>query len=243
MIDRNSNVDEFLQHYGVLGMKWGVRNGRPTIREANNAARTERRKASSKLSRASGTSAKNEPRITSEQKHAAIRLTGVAAGTLAVAAGVSYAGYSLAKNGKVNTKLLDNKLTRRALNSGSNVALARILSDKSTISHYSRGKNTGPAIIKSDGRPPPERLYMQAKFPPNNKEVFKKFDDGSNRIAVRFADPEGRRDRFGQRIRHEVIIPQTMSDGLNDINDVKIKIWPLLKEDYDNVYNMPKEEL
>lgn len=44
-------VDDFIEHFGVLGMKWGVRNDKShkSIRTANAEARTARRAASGKV--------------------------------------------------------------------------------------------------------------------------------------------------------------------------------------------------
>lgn len=68
-------IDEetYLEHYGVKGMKWGIRRDR---------------------------SGSREKRLTKEQK-TKLKKAAIISGSLLVAAGTVYAGHTLAKNGKL----------------------------------------------------------------------------------------------------------------------------------------------
>jgi hypothetical protein len=75
-------VDEFLEHYGVKGMRWGVVNDDDTSED-------------------SSSSAEKKPRFTDKQKKAMLIGAGVA-GTLLVA----YGGYKLGQSGQLNAGAL-----------------------------------------------------------------------------------------------------------------------------------------
>src|SRR6478609_6785141 len=45
-----------------------------------------------------------------------------------------------------------------------------------------------------------------------------------------------RKDAAGRTIPHEVIIPKSMSEGINNLDDVVSKIWPMLKPEHDAMY-------
>ena len=59
---------------------------------------------------------------------------------------------------------------------------------------------------------------------------FEKLTDG--RVAATFADPKGRKDFAGRTIPHQVVIPASMANGINSVDDVVNKVWPTLEQSY-----------
>jgi hypothetical protein len=197
---------DFLAHYGVKGMRWGVRRPSTSAEPAgNDSANAAARKAR-------------------------VKKVAISAGVLAVAAGGAYVTYKLAKDGKLPIK----SLNRASVIAGKQLVEKVNNVEPTSVIHGSRGKDVGFRFIKRGGVPDPMTEYMQAFDGHTGGDHFKRFGDG--KIAARFSDPEGRRDFAGRIIPHEVIIPKSMTDGINSLDDVVKNIWPTLKPEHDAMY-------
>ena len=58
-------------------------------------------------------------------------------------------------------------------------------------------------------------------------------------VAVRFPDPDGRTDRAGRVIPHEFVILSADTDGLHNVEDARAVLWPMVREEYDAVWELP----
>lgn len=198
-------LDEaLLAHYGVRGMKWGVRKSR----ESSDSVEKQR--------------------WTPEEKKAMVKKVAIGAGVLAVALGTAY----LASNsGKFsNVRIDDIKPPTAPVKK-----LVEKTGEQTDIFHASRTKNKGFQFVKSGGLPSPlseyESVFGADRFEPG----LKKLSDG--RVAAAFHDFNGRVDRAGRVIPHQVIIPKAMASDVSNMDDVKTKIWPQLKDAYDGLYD------
>lgn len=195
-ISAKPSLDETLKHFGVKGMKWGVRKER-----------------------------------TSAEKRAIAKKVAIGTGALLVAAGTAAVVYQLKKN---NVSVNDvGKLAETGKK-----AAESILKEQVDIIHTSRGKNKGFLFLKNGGLPDPLSTWENA-FGADGKDAgggnfFKVLGDG--KIAAAFHDPDGRTDAATRKIIHNVIVPRSMTDGIENLDDVKTKIWPLLKDAYDTFY-------
>lgn len=203
-----NDVDDFLAHYGVKGMRWGVRRPDSSAEPKGNDASNE------------------------AARRARVKKVAITAGVLAVAAGGAYVTYKLAKDGKLPVK----SLNRASVAAGKKMVekAAPVNVEPTSVIHGSRGKDVGFRFIKRGGVPDPMTEYMQAFDGHTGGDAFKRFGDG--KIAARFSDPEGRKDFAGRTIPHEVIIPKSMADGVNNLDDVVKKFWPTLKPEHDAMY-------
>jgi hypothetical protein len=190
-------VDVFLAHYGVMGMKWG--------RHKSGQQSSERQK------------------MTPEEKKAIVKKVAIGTGTLLLAAGTAYVAHALVTKGSIKiSDLPDDPSARQKAEA--------VISDPITVMHLSRGKNKGFRFY-NDGQSPSPLSEYDKGFEGHQESAshFKKYD---GKIAATFLDPEGRKDRAGRPIPHQVIIPKSMADGIDNVNDVVTKIWPIIKEDY-----------
>lgn len=55
--------------------------------------------------------------------------------------------------------------------------------------------------------------------------------------ALRFPDPEGRRDTSGRVIPHEFVVPGTLAKGIQSAEEGLQQVWPRLAEAYARVWN------
>jgi len=58
----------------------------------------------------------------------------------------------------------------------------------------------------------------------------------AGRVALRFADPEGRRDRAGRVIPHEFVIHGPLAVDIESVEDGRQAIWPLVERAYASVW-------
>lgn len=201
--DRPATPADAFAHYGIKGMKWGVRKEEPTSTEAPSGNKSSRAKK-----------------------------IAIGVGVLAVVAGAGYASYALNKNGSLSLGDMRSRTSSRAA-----PATRKVLKEPTSVIHLARGKNRGLTFQKKGDTPDFFKVFDKMGMNTNQEHEFlQKASDGSGRIAARFIDPEGRRDRSSRPISHDVVIPRSMSDGINSLDDVKSKIWPHLKDTYDQFY-------
>lgn len=207
-VEKPGSPEEVLEHVGVKGMRWGVR---------------KERNSSSKPKTSVELAAQKEHR-----KQVAKRVA-IGVGVLTVVAGTAFVAYKLNQNGKLPISSLKKKPP--SVDAIKSVKETIIQSD---VIHASRGKTKGYRIFKSGGVPNPLERYSQAfgNSGTGTKDgFFSHLPDGS--IAATFKDLSGLKDQAGRPITHDVIIPKSMTTGISGIDDVKSKIWPLIKDSYD----------
>jgi len=98
-----------------------------------------------------------------------------------------------------------------------------------------RGRNWGFRFLRDGGFADPLPAYDAA---------FTGIDAGpaachrvGTTVAVRFPDPSGRKDSAGRTIPHEVVVFPPLSDGVDTVDDALAKIWPLVAEEYEAVWD------
>lgn len=194
-------ADDVLEHFGIKGMRWGVRNSSDSSAQ------------------------KNESDDWSKKKKAAVVLGSVAlAATIAV-------GALYAKN-HMDVSLKD-------ISSPSSVTtnLAKALAKEPVaMMHSSRGKNRGYAFLRDGGMKTPNEEFLRAGLDKANVGFFRRYGDQGEKVAARFSDPEGRKDFSGRLIGHDVILPKSMSIGINNADDAARIAWPLIKPMFDAFY-------
>jgi hypothetical protein len=197
-------------------MKWGVRKAETGGSGAAKPAKADK-----------------GPFWTPERKHRAKQVA-IGTGILVAVAGAAFVGYKLHQNGKLPLSALKKKPPTPQ----TTAVVKKIVQEPTDIIHATRGKNRGFGFLKKGGIPDPLASYERAFGANSGKlDVFEKLDDGS--IASSFLDPSGRKDFSGRVIPHQVLIPKSMTEGINSQSDVMSKIWPKLKPAYDAHYDLP----
>lgn len=56
-------------------------------------------------------------------------------------------------------------------------------------------------------------------------------------VALRFPDPQGRRDGSGRIIPHEFLVSGDLADGIESVDDGIERVWQLVADAYDRVWN------
>lgn len=224
---------DFLEHYGIKGMKWGVVKDDDADGGFSLSVARKPGNVSSKSSAANELAPSDQPPKTeAERKKELAKKAAIGIGVLAVAAGAGYAAYSLNKNGKLPISSL-KKPTEAAES-----ATKKILSEPTSVVHASRGHAVGFKFLKSGGLSDAFQEYERAGFTGHESgEVFLRYGVNKEKVAARFLDPQGRKDLAGRTIPHDVFVPAALAKGLNSLADVKDVIWPLLQPDYDEFYN------
>lgn len=192
MVYKDEKLITFLEHHGIKGMHWGIRQKSEDNKKMSN------------------------------KKKAAIIL-GSAAAITAISIGAIYA------KKRMHIKISNIVKPKESIK---NYAEA-ISKEPVGIVHAARGKNLGFTFIQRGGLTNPVHEYDKAGF--NNFvgiDVYKRYGDRSEKIAARILDPENRKDFSGRQIFHELMLPESMSKGVSEINDVRDRAWPLIKDIY-----------
>lgn len=210
--DHIPHPDADVVHYGVKGMRWGVRNDK---RRSGTVSKRGRSKSVEKA---------NQSRI--DKKKVAL-VVGAAVGVAAIAGGAYYAkqhfGVKISDIPTPSDKTKD--------------FVEKTLEPSSPI-HASRTKNKGFKFFKDGSLDSPMSEYNKAGFANNtDPTMFKRYGDNNEKVALRFEDPLGRKDFAGRVIPHEVILPKTLADGVETLQQGIDKVWPSIKDSYGDLYD------
>lgn len=226
----NSPYDDYLERYGVKGMKWGIRKDRNKASQQNNQDVTLEgsEQAKKKLDL-------KDPRV----KKAAI----AAAGVTAIVAGA----YILSKGG-----VSVNSFKRSTVKKGSEKA-KDILQEATDIIYLSKPHkdagvtrngltNTSLAFVTTGQTKDYFDIFDNAGL--NDvlveKKYFKKLPNGD--VAAVFEDLLGRVDAAGRAVPHHVFIPKDQAIGLNSLEDVIDKFGPRLEKEYSDFLDRKRAE-
>ncbi len=102
----------------------------------------------------------------------------------------------------------------------------------------SRGRDWGFRFLRDGGWPDPLPLY-EAAFASIGDEPETWRRDGET-VAVRFPDPLGRRDAAGRVIPHEFVVTGPSADGIDSAEDGRRLVWPLVAEQFAEIWELPK---
>lgn len=211
------NTDEFLEHHGIKGMHWGVRQNR-----------------------SSGNSGEKSP-----SDHAKLKKTAKIAGGVLVAAAVVAGSVYLAKHPELLQKAINPKTKSGNAKKGKEFVDSLIKEPTSPI-HAARTKNNGYDFQMKGGLRDPLPEYDRAGFQKNpflEENGHVRYGSKKEKVAVTFKDPHGRKDRAGRTILHEVIIPESHAAGIKNFEDAKSKAWSLVKDTYDPRYDLPDKDM
>jgi hypothetical protein len=193
-------VDEFLAHYGVRGMRWGVR------RDKESSGANSDKAESSGMSR---------------QKKAAIVLGSVFA-VAAVGAGAYYAKQHFGVS--VSSIPTPKDSTRKFTESLAREPVGIIHSSRGRNRGYAFLRDGG--VDGLDQFMSEEAGFGGGQ----NHGFFRRFGPDEGQIAATFRDPLGRRDRAGRDIVHDVVLPRSMAQDVRSIDDVQRVAWPQIRD-------------
>lgn len=101
-----------------------------------------------------------------------------------------------------------------------------------------RGQTWGFRFLRNGGFPDPLPVYEQAFSDANDgPEVCCRVGET---LALRFPDPSECKDRAGRIIPHEFVLFGSLADQINSVEDGRQLIWPLVAEEFAEVWNQPK---
>ncbi len=101
-----------------------------------------------------------------------------------------------------------------------------------------RGRDWGFRFLRDGGLVDPLPLYERA-FAGIDEEPEAWRRDGET-VAFRFSDPLERRDAAGRVIPHEFVATGSSADGINSAEDGRRLIWPLVAEQFAEIWELPK---
>lgn len=98
-----------------------------------------------------------------------------------------------------------------------------------------RGHSWGFRFLFDAGFDDPLREYEQAFTGLSDAPTAWRRD--GKRVALRFPDPEGRRDSSGRVIPHEFVLFGEVADAIGSVDEGLEEIWPLVDRVYDRIWN------
>ncbi|GGR77880.1 hypothetical protein GCM10010169_22740 [Micromonospora fulviviridis] len=101
-----------------------------------------------------------------------------------------------------------------------------------------RGRNWGFRFLRYGGLKDPLPAY---------DEVFSGAGDApklcfrvGDKVALRFPDPNGRKDAAGRVIPHEFVVSPPEADQIHSVEDALRLVWPLVADEYADVWDPPE---
>jgi hypothetical protein len=98
-----------------------------------------------------------------------------------------------------------------------------------------RGRSWGFRFLLNAGRPDPlaeyDRIFAAVGDEPSA------WRRAAGKVALRFADPLGRRDTAGRAIPHEFVVLGDLADVIDSVEDGLRHVWPLVAETYSRIWD------
>jgi hypothetical protein len=98
-----------------------------------------------------------------------------------------------------------------------------------------RGRTWGFRFLRSGGLDDPLDVY---------EDTFSKVGDQpeawhrvADKVALRFPDPDGRRDAAGRVIPHDFVLLGPWADGINSFEDGRQRIWHVVADEFESVWD------
>lgn len=100
-----------------------------------------------------------------------------------------------------------------------------------------RGRTWGFRFLRDAGLGDPLPKYDEAfeGLPYSPKAHRRRGDE----VALRFPDPEGRRDAAGRVVPHEFVVFPPLSYRIDSVEAGLRDVWPLVKEEFEAVWDLP----
>jgi len=101
-----------------------------------------------------------------------------------------------------------------------------------------RGRTWGFRFLRKGGFDDPLGVY-EATFSKvgDQPEGWCRVDD---KVALRFPDPEGRRDASGRVIPHDFVLLGSYAVGIHSLGDGRHRIWHEVADEYERVWDKPE---
>ena len=98
-----------------------------------------------------------------------------------------------------------------------------------------RGRTWGFRFLRSGGLEDPLGVY-EATFSKvgDQPEAWRRVGD---KVALRFPDPDGRRDAAGRVIPHDFVLLGHWADGINSLEDGRQRIWHEVADEFEMVWD------
>lgn len=98
-----------------------------------------------------------------------------------------------------------------------------------------RGRNWGFKILRSGGLANPLEVY-EAAFNGSDGAAFT-FTQRAETLAVRFPDPEERKDRAGRVISQEFVVLAPDHFRFSDCESVRSELWHEVEDEYATIWD------
>ena len=105
------------------------------------------------------------------------------------------------------------------------------------ILRATRGKSWGFRFLRTAGLASPLTVYERAFA--GTEGSSETFLTHAGSLAVRFPDPDGRRDRAGRIIPHEFVVLPPDHANMNDVDSARMALWNEVGEQYATIWDQP----
>ena len=98
-----------------------------------------------------------------------------------------------------------------------------------------RGRTWGFRFLRSGGLEDPLGVYEDTFSEVGDQpEAWRRVAD---KVALRFPDPDGRRDAAGRVIPHDFVLLGPWADGINSLEDGRQRIWHEVADEFESVWD------
>ena len=217
----DDDIDAYIAHFGVKGMRWGVRNAGDS---------------------SSGGSPK-QPVDHSVRNHR-LKVAGIVVGSVAGAALVAGGTYYLAKNGKLPISALSSshaeagkKLVEEFSKPAEELKGVVHITGSKYLADRTVSKGGLNSIVSEATKAGFANRFGTSDLAPGEMRRYE------GKIAIAFLDHQGRRDFSGRPIVHQIILPSHHAQGISTFEEAQKKAWSLVKDQYEKFwqYGLSKE--